>query len=104
MNVEGVFAAVRRRGADESGAIFIKINRLDGTGILYGPAPQAVFEDARPADRVFSIVAGRAAPAPDSEIEARLVREIHFDPDLWIVEVEDRGGRNFLDNAVSDAS
>ena len=37
-------------------------------------------------------------------IEARLVREIRFDPDLWIVEVEDRGGRNFLDNAVSDAS
>ena len=83
-NVEGVFAAVRRRGAEEAGAIFIKINRLDGTGILYGPAPQAVFEDARPADRVFSVVAGRAAPAADNDIEARLVREIRFDPDLWI--------------------
>jgi hypothetical protein len=103
-NVEGVFVAVRRRGAEEAGAIFIKINRLDGTGILYGPAPQAVFDDARPADRVFSIVAGRGAPAADSEIEARLVREIRFDPDLWIVEVEDSEGRNFLDNAVSDAS
>ena len=103
-NVEGVFAAVRRRGAEEAGAIFIKINRLDGTGILYGPAPQAVFEDARPADRVFSIVAGRGAPAADSEVEARLLREIRFDPDLWIVEVEDREGRNFLENAVSDAS
>jgi len=102
-NVEGVFVAVRRRGAQEAGAIFIKINRLDGTGILYGPAPQAVFEDARPADRVFSAVAGRGAPAVDGEIEARLVREIQFDPDLWILEVEDREGRNFLDNAVSDA-
>ena len=30
--------------------------------------------------------------------------QIRFDPDLWIVEVEDREGRNFLDNAVSDAS
>ena len=70
-NVEGVFAAVRRRGAEEAGAIFIKINRLDGTGILYGPAPQAVFGDARPADRVFSIVAGRGAPAADSETEPR---------------------------------
>ena len=77
---------------------------LDGTGILYAPAPQAIFEDARPADRVFSVVAGRETPAPDAAIEARLVREIRFDPDLWIVEVEDRGGRNFLDNAVSDAS
>ena len=103
-NVEGVFAAVRRRGAEEAGAIFIKINRLDGTGVLYGPAPQAVFDDARPAERVFSIVVGREAPAPDNKIEERLVRETRFDPDLWVVEVEDRGGRNFLDNAVSDAS
>ena len=103
-NVEGVFAAVRRRGAEEAGAIFIKINRLDGTGILYGPAPQAVFDDARPEERVFSIVVGREAPASDSKIEERLVREIRFDPDLWVVEIEDRGGRNFLDNAVSDAS
>jgi hypothetical protein len=103
-NVEGVFAAVRRRGAEEAGAIVININRRDGTGILYGPAPQAVFDDARPAERVFSIVVGREAPASDSKIEERLVREIRFDPDLWVVEIEDRGGRNFLDNAVSDAS
>jgi hypothetical protein len=53
---------------------------------------------------VFSIVVGREAPASDSKIEERLVREIRFDPDLWVVEIEDRGGRNFLDNAVSDAS
>ena len=77
---------------------------LDGTGVLYGPAPQAVFDDARPAERVFSIVVGREVPAPDNKIEERLVRETRFDPDLWVVEVEDRGGRNFLDNAVSDAS
>ena len=37
-NVEGAFAAVRRRGADEAGAVFIKISRLDGTATLYGPA------------------------------------------------------------------
>ncbi|MBO0753267.1 MAG: DUF1491 family protein, partial [Bradyrhizobiaceae bacterium] len=36
---EGVFAAVRRRGAEEAGAIFIKVNRLDGTADVYGPAP-----------------------------------------------------------------
>ena len=37
-NVEGVFAAVRRRGAEEAGAIFIKIARLDGTRYAAGPA------------------------------------------------------------------
>ena len=30
-NVEGAFAAVRRRGAEEAGAIFVVVNRLDGT-------------------------------------------------------------------------
>ena len=38
--VAGAFVAVRRRGADEAGAIFIKLNRLDGTAEVYGPAPQ----------------------------------------------------------------
>ena len=52
-NGEGAFAAVRRRGAEEAGAIFIKLNRLDGTAELFGPAPQSAFED-RPTDRAFS--------------------------------------------------
>jgi hypothetical protein len=101
-NVEGVFAAVRRRGAEEAGAIFIKINRLDGTGTLYGPAPQTAFDEARPSDRIFTVFVRREAPATEAEIEARLVKEIRFDPDLWIIEVEDRTGRNFLDNVVHD--
>jgi hypothetical protein len=99
-NVEGVFAAVRRHGAEEAGAIFIKINRLDGTGTLYGPAPQSAFDEAQPADRIFVALVGRDIPAPETDIETRLTKEIRFDPDLWIIEVEDRGGRNFLDNVV----
>jgi len=101
-NTEGVFAAVRRRGAEEAGTIFIKVNRLDGTGTLYGPAAQAVFDEARPAERMFSAIVGRAPPAAEAELEARLVKEMRFDPDLWIIEVEDRTGRNFLDEAVHD--
>jgi hypothetical protein len=99
-DVEGDFAAVRRRGADEAGAVFIKINRLDGTGTLYGPAPQAVFDEAQPTDRIFTVIVGRDGPAADADIEARMQREIGFDPDLWLVEVEDRAGRHFLDNVV----
>jgi hypothetical protein len=98
-HVEGVFAAVRRRGAEEAGAISIKVNRLDGTADLYAPAPQAAFDEAQPADRAFS-VALKAQPAPEADVEAYLVREARFDPDLWIVETEDRTGRHFLDNVV----
>ncbi len=98
--VEGAFAALRRHGAEEAGAIFIKVNRLDGTGTLYGPAPQTAFDDAQPSERFFTIVLGRDGPVPDADIEARLEREIRFDPDIWIVESEDRAGRHFLDNLV----
>lgn len=99
-NVEGAFVAVRRRGAEEAGAIYIKISKLDGTAVLYGPAPQAVFDEARPADRIFTVIVGRDATASEADVEARLTREIRYDPDVWIVEVEDRAGRNFLDDAV----
>jgi len=93
---EGAFAAVRRRGAEEAGAIFVKLNRLDGTAELFGPAPQSAFEEAHPAYRAFTRCAGKE-PVPEAKVEERLAREVRFDPDTWIVEVEDRAGRHFLD-------
>ena len=98
-NVEGVFAAVRRHGADDAGAIFIKVNRLDGTADVYAPAPQSAFSD-HPVDRAFS-PALKTMPATDEDAEAYLVRQIRFDPDVWIVETEDRQGRHFLDRVVA---
>jgi hypothetical protein len=100
-NVEGVFAAVRRRGAEEAGALFIKIGRLDGTAMLFGPAPQTSFDSAQPSDRAFVAMLGVAKPATDADVEAALANQIRFDPDVWIVEVEDRAGRHFLDNVVA---
>ena len=95
---EGIFAAVRRHGADEAGAIFIKVNRLDGNADLYGPAPQTAFDEAQPSDRAF-VSPLKTQPAPEADVEAYLAREMRFDPDVWIVETEDRGGRHLLDLA-----
>ena len=92
---EGAFAAVRRRGAEEAGAIFVKLNRLDGNAELFGPAPQSAFDEAHPSDRAFTRLAEE--PEPEAKVEERIAREIRFDPDAWIVEVEDRAGRHFLD-------
>ena len=97
--IEGAYAVVRRRGAEEAGAIFVKNNRLDATADLFGPAPQTAFDEAKPVDRVFAPLL-KVQPAPEADVEARLAREISFDPDVWIVEVEDRAGRNFLDQIV----
>jgi hypothetical protein len=97
--VEGAFAVLRRRGADEAGAIFIKVDRLDGTADLYGPAPQASFDDAHPVDRAF-VALLKQQPAAEADVEAALERQLRYDSDLWIVAVEDREGRHFLDQLV----
>ena len=96
--VEGAFAAVRHRGAEEAGAVFIKINRLDGTADLYGPAPQSAFDEEHPTDRAFIL---NLDAQPDEKVEERLTRELRFDPDAWIVESEDKAGRHFLDRVVA---
>jgi hypothetical protein len=93
-DVEGVEAVLRKRGAAEAGAVFVKVDRLDGTACLYGPAPQVFLDDS--GDRLFSAV---LMDAPPLDVEERMVRELKFDPDLWLVEVDDRTGRHFLDLA-----
>ncbi len=93
----GIFGAVRRRGAEEAGAVFVKIALLDGNAMLYTPAPQTAYDDSRPVERIFSPAS--AQPVPEESVEERLQKEIRFDPDVWIVEIEDRAGRHFLDLA-----
>jgi hypothetical protein len=93
----GVFGAVRRRGAEDAGAIFVKSALMNGTAMLYMPAPQTVYDDSRPIDRIFAPMSSE--PVPEQAVEDRLAKEIRFDPDIWIVETEDKDGRHFLDLA-----
>ena len=92
-----MFGAVRRRGAEEAGAVFIKVALMDGTAMLFVPAPQTAYDDSRPVERVFTQSPPQAAE--EQVVEARLAKEISFDPDVWIVEIEDKAGRHFLDLA-----
>jgi hypothetical protein len=92
----GAPAVVVRHGDDDAGAIFIKINRLDGTARLFGPAPAGFDVGPIGADRRF--VAHIDGPgASEADIETYVARQVDFDSDLWLVEVEDREGRHFLD-------
>jgi len=94
---ENIFGAVRRRGSEEAGAIFVKLALLDGNALLFTPAPQTAYDESRPAERIFA----QSTPGPVAEqvVEDRLAKEVRFDPDVWIVEIEDRAGRHLLDLA-----
>jgi hypothetical protein len=95
--IEGVVAVLRRRGAAEAGAIFVKVDRLDGAAALYAPAPQSEIAE-RGVERLWAR-AHKDEWIGAGDVEARIKREIAFDPDLWLIEVEDRAGRHWLDLA-----
>ena len=90
----GAFISIAQRGADEAGAIFVLVDRLDGHFDLYGPAPQSVFDGEDRPDRLFSLLAHGQS---DEATRARMQQEMRFDPDLWLVGIEDRQGRAFVD-------
>jgi hypothetical protein len=97
--VEGTSAVLRRRGAAEAGAIFVKADHLNGRATLYGPAPQSMSAELRPGvERIF-VRAHNADSIDSGDAEERLKREIAFDPDLWIVEVENGPPGAWLDLA-----
>lgn len=91
----GAFATLARRGAAEAGVIHVVVDDLAGGVALYGPSVawrerEAVGLD----DRRFALLArthDRAA------VDARLAREASFDPDGWVIEIEDREARSFID-------
>lgn len=77
---------VRRRGDADAGTVLIKIDRLDGTAQVLTPVTGA---DGR---RVWSPGTGEA-PVPDADAEAYIERQTGYDPDLWVLEVEDGEGK-----------
>ncbi len=72
-------AMVVRHGDNDAGAPFIKINHLDGTASLYGPAPAGFTEVAN--DQRF--VALMTAPeTTEAEVDDYIQQQYAFDPDL----------------------
>src|SRR5262245_37827519 len=97
--VHGVAAVVVRRGDDDAGAIYVCINRLDRTVTLYGPAPAGLEGGDTERRWVKCLPAGFIA---EEEATSYLARQIKFDGDIWIVEIEDKAGRHFLGDAVAE--
>ena len=90
--ISGAFAVVVHRGDPQGGAVLVKIyNPVDRTARLYAQAlkgeGETVWMQPHPA-------------AGEADLDAYVERQRRFDPDLWMVEIEDREGRHFLTEAV----
>ena len=88
----GAQGFVVRKGAEEAGAVFIKIARLDGTA--------RVLVQARGGDGELVWTQPLGEAAPEDKAAAYFELQTKFDPDIWIVEIEDREGRTFVDEKV----
>lgn len=98
---DGFFATVVRHGDDLSGAIFIKVNRQDGSARLFGPAFAGL--DSVDGERAFMPMLGGVAVS-EQAVDEQLERECRFDSDLWIVEVERADGDPMLDGWMAPAN
>jgi hypothetical protein len=90
--VGGAFATVAARGDPDAGAVVVKVNFLDGRAQAYAPALDS---EGR---RTWIDPLGVGAPEPEARIDDYLNRRRARDPDLWVVEIEDRRGRSFIDD------
>jgi hypothetical protein len=85
---QGIYGAVVRKGALEAGAIYVIVDHRDGTLHLFGPAPGPAYDEEGERRWIEEI----AFPVPSDAVSKLLARRQAADPDIWIVEVEDRRG------------
>jgi hypothetical protein len=87
LSAAGVSATVARRGEPTFGTLVLKINLLDGSC--------RVLSQARDVDgRLGWLSALGGTPVAEADADAYIARAVARDPDLWVVEIEDRHGRH----------
>ena len=90
--LEGASATVARRGDDRAGAVLVKVwNSSERRARVWSEtvAPDGAPMWIEPMESEF-----------ESEVDDWVRRQIGYDSDLWVVEVEDRQGRHFLTERV----
>jgi hypothetical protein len=90
--VGGAYACVAQKGQEDAGAVFLKIDRLDGRITVLNQARRGE------GDLVWTRPLGETCD--EAKADAYLEKQRKFDPDLWIVEIEDREGRAFVDEKI----
>ncbi|MGK0266708.1 MAG: hypothetical protein ACI82N_000957 [Maricaulis sp.] len=86
---------VTRHGDEDAGAVLVKVANLSGQAELFVPARD------QNGDRIWTRY--RDQPVEEAEIDAYCRRRADDDPDIWVIEIEDRKGRNFLTEPVEDS-
>ncbi len=89
----GLAVYVVRKGDADAGAILLKLRRAGGLW--------AVLSQARLADGSLGWSWGTGPePVPEADADSYLERQVKYDPDIWIVEIEDPESRYAPDGPI----
>ncbi|MEM9757562.1 MAG: DUF1491 family protein [Pseudomonadota bacterium] len=80
-------AFITAKGDATAGAVLVKCATLDGRASLH----QRSFDPTSGARVWMELFAG-----PEDDADAMAARQRGSDPDLWVIEIEDRAGRHLL--------
>jgi hypothetical protein len=92
--IAGAFAGVVRKGDADAGAVMVKVASLDGKARLYAPARNGEGE------RIWLDLSAGPLGDLEPDVDAHIRKRAETDPDLWVVEIEDKLGRHFLQEPV----
>lgn len=90
----GAFAVVVRKGDARAGSVLVKVlHRGEGSAKLYSEATRGDGERVwmRPLPSIL-----------EADLDRYVERSARIDPDIWVVEIEDRSGRHFLTEPVEN--
>ena len=87
LDLQAIPCFVVHHGDDTGGAVLVKVSTLDGRATVY----QRSFDLASD-ERVWIVL----TEGEERDCDAAIARQRGFDPDLWVLEVEDREGRHLL--------
>ena len=92
-SAEGLPVTVARKGEAKGGTLILKLNLFDkGCRVL---------SQARDLDGNLGwLAAFEGRLVPETEADTYIARAVSRDPDLWVVEVEDREGRHPFEGKV----
>ena len=94
LRLSDIPAYVTAKGDAEAGAVVVKVALMDGTARAYERR-----SDLMTGARAWIVL----AEGPEAEVDALIARTRSRDPDLWVIELEDRQGRTLLDqDGLSD--
>jgi len=92
----GVPMVIVHKGDATNGSILLKINSLNGTAEILS---QVRLDD----ERVWTPITDKPHMS-EADADAYLARQIDFDPDVWVVEVEDRQGRPWFPGRIVEVT